>query len=205
MFFSNTPNQFEANKLLLDVIKKINTVECSETVPACGKIEQRELDSIEYLGGYCIKKAFAKFNDFSNDIKLLTSNKPNGTLITTMEKRISSLKIPSEDLLHYLQFVFLKMSMECQKPPTEINFFDVAENVLRSARTTCFYNYFCDLCDVDSELDDYFKIIRYIVKLFCKVLSHTFTKKLFSNIYKKNNARTHGLRKDLKQQSSSPN
>lgn len=191
-FQSGIKDKFEGPKLILDIIK-----ECSKDtmlqkgVVIVKDITELEKDGIEYLAGYTVKKASVIYPNLAS---LLKKEEPAGKLIPLMEKKAGVLEYPSDELLTFLEYCFKEAEVETQKQRTAIDFCDLSRRLIESNNFRHFLYYLNDI-----SCKNYFDVLSYIVKLFIRVLSYTFAKKLFTKYFgDKVPKGSKGLRTDLK-------
>ncbi|XP_078482418.1 uncharacterized protein LOC113475742 isoform X1 [Ciona intestinalis] len=136
-FLENLTKSKAAENLLViikDVMKKNEPV----PAPSYGQIQAFENDTLEYIGGYIIRKTTLKFPDMPEIIECLSQQSPHGSLIKSMEKYSGCLKYPSDEFLLFLQHVYLKITKQTKKMPTQINFNNVSDEVLSGVNCSNF-------------------------------------------------------------------
>ena len=113
MKFSN--NGEAAEKLLAIINAIIRPKESTAETAKIGNIEVYENDTIEYIGGYVLKKALKKFAQNSEVTLSVCAAKPTGSLVPRMEKVVGALKYPIEECMLLLQHVYLQATKEGHK------------------------------------------------------------------------------------------
>ena len=198
-FFIDVPES-KAIKLLLQIVRQIVSQRQYEDELSGGEITSFENDTLEYLGGYTLKKAIAKFPE-TDFLKLLCRSAPRGSLIPLMKKRAGSLHCPSWEYLMFIRHVYLKFCYESSHSPSNIDFNKAVQQVLNGRYFRAFVDRVENLCDDVTEDNKIDVVITYVVNLLVRVLSHGFAKKLFSRMQKKHaTVLSAGLRGDLKRQ-----
>ena len=189
---------FKSPKLLLDVLTIILnhfSVSCSSAEETAG-LNSIENDTIEYLGGYLIKKAAKKFN-YPYVTSLFTQDRPSGEFIVIMEKFSGALNYPSTDFLNLLQIAYLSCSKESFKNPRTIDFNLVTCTVYNHSFFNIFMSTLCARLQ-EQHNEEVHSVLVYIIDLFVRVLSYTFAQRLFQKLFFQSNKQCKGLRGELK-------
>lgn len=192
-------NKFDGPKLLLSVIRSCSTKN-SDAIPICEQeqITNIELETVEYLGGYVLKKATSKFPEGEDLLTLLKSDKPNGFLIELMEKKQGVLMYPSEKLVSVLKAIFNLTKKEIKKKVQDIDFKELSNIICKEDFAINFILWSNESLGLNHSTEKCHLIIVYMIKLFIRVLSYTFAKKKVSAFIKTNAKYSRGLRGDLK-------
>lgn len=152
---------------------------------------------LEYVGGYLMRKAFAKYGKTVPDLlNGFCQDAPQGEFSMSMQKPGCLLLYPSTKMLGLLLRVYYLHNREIANKVKDINFF----NIYKQLNSDPFYNRFVETqstkfntCQTKTE-----DVVRYIMLLFIKVLGHNFAKHLLQKYTKQSAKLTRGLRGDLK-------
>lgn len=196
-FFVESLPPIEGPKAILDIIQKICTLTVPEQQLSGGEIKQWENDTLEYLGGYCLLKARAKFQESSPILTCLSGDAPQGVLIPRMERKQGVLMYPSENYMFLLQHIYLKFAQEASRYPTNIDFNTAAKEVLVGQYYHRFVDKVKNMCEGEMKIEEIDSLLSYIVKLTIRMLSYSFARKLFYRM-SKNVEKCRGLRGELK-------
>lgn len=197
-FKSTSLSSITGPKLIFDIMQKVcdNNPKNTSEMHKVG-MSQVEMDAVEYVAGYVVLKLSKKFTGSPDIIKLISSDKPRGKLIILMEKKQAALKYPSEEFLYFLQECYLGVFNEIViKGVQNCNFNLPVQNFVSSIS----FQRFLEMVNNECEDKNGEHILKYSVQLFVRVLSHTFTKKLFNNMIKNLKFKSKGIRGDLKKQ-----
>ena len=101
-----------------------------------------------------------------------------------------------------LNTVYLKCCRETIKPGNNIDFFDVVSAILSHAH----YNSYLEeiSCHGGHALSENAveEVMEYVVKLFVKMLSYTFAKRLFHNLFQQSTKNSKSFRQSLQASTS---
>uniref|UniRef100_H2YMF8 Uncharacterized protein n=1 Tax=Ciona savignyi TaxID=51511 RepID=H2YMF8_CIOSA len=107
------------------------------------------------------------------------------------------LKYPSENYMSLLHHIYCRFTLECNKNPTLIDFTALGQNVLSSSAFLHFVDQVHNAVDCGS-VTTVETVLSFAVKLFVKILSFAFTKKLFQKLSMHSKQQHCSLRKHLK-------
>ena len=204
-FFEHNITTEVANSNLLNVIDIIwNWNSKTLDQDQAASINQFEKDAIEYLGGFLIYKAKFKFPTLNSILNLMTQPTPTGKLIKAIEKRKGSLYYPHQKFVSLLHTIYFKCSHETSKPSNQINFNSVRSSILshphyQSYLEEILYDENNTIAENEEQVH---KILEYVVRLFVRMLSYTFAKRLFHNLFHKSTKNAKSLRASLQASSS---
>ena len=192
-----------ASSNLLDIINIICNWNSNNADENCfASITQFEADAIEYLGGFVLHKAKSKFAFASSIVEIMMKPTPTGKLVKALEKKQGSLYYPNERFASLLNTVYLKCSRETFKPGNKIDFFNVVSAILSHAH----YNSYLEeiSCHEGHTLSENAveEVLEYVVKLFVRMLSYTYAKRLFHNLFQQSTRNSKSFRQSLQASTS---
>ena len=196
-FFDRSEQVANPAQMLLQIIKEICAYPHANESRQGSEITGYECDALEYLGGYALTRAVTKFG--RNPVfELLSAVPKDGSLIKVMEKKAGSLSCPSEELSHLLRHLYLKLGVEFNRKPDQIDLTVLTNSIINGE----YFGSFIEkmrwaVCD--SSARSVTEIIKFIVTVSIKLLANGFAKKLFQRI-RSNCLLSRGLRGDLKRQ-----
>lgn len=162
-FTVGTDDRLIASEFIHKILTKITEYVVTPTPDLVSSaITALENDIIEYIAGYTLKKATAKFPSSRSIFAQLTAIKPCWKLIPLMERKSGALRYPSMDLLFLLRRIYREFTKECSKSPAQIDFTPLHERVAES-----------------TYLDNFARIIS---SVYLSVCGYSFAKKLFQKI-----------------------
>ena len=183
--------------ILIKIIKRLcQQVSCPGTMEG-GEITAYESETLDYIGGYALRRALRKFG--SNPVITMLSAEPKkNSLIKLMEKKTGSLYCPSEHLSYFIQHIYLKLALEFSKNPRHINIKVFTECITQEQ----YFHRFTEriqwgTSDFSSDLAR--EVAAFILQGTVRLLAKGFTKNVFQNI-RSSCFLSRGLRGDLKRQ-----
>lgn len=185
-YFSENMSATKAPKLLLDILKKMPVVfTAGEEKSVGGEIGQYESETLEYIAGYTLKKASARFP--VTIVRQLCSDKPHahGSLISVMERKAGSLLYPTEEYVYFVRHVYLKFCREANREPTKIQFNNATKKILHGQYFESFVHKLYDMCVEEASELDIRQLATYVTTLMVRMLSHSFAKKLFQKLHQR--------------------
>lgn len=196
-FFDTSDSKIHPAYILIKVVKKLCQEPNPQDMTKSGEITVYESETLDYIAGYALRRAVSKFGG-NPVIDLLSAEPKMNSLIKLLEKRSGSLYCPSEDLSFFIRHVYLKLAVELNKNPRDIN----VKMFLDTIRKEQYVYNFTDrikwaTSDFNGDLAK--DIVMSILECAVKLLSKGFAKNLFQKIRTAHHT-TRGLRGDLKRQ-----
>ena len=142
---------------------------------------------MEYLRGFLIYKAKFKFCSSNSNLDLMTQPTSIGKLIRAVSKRKSSLYHPDQKNVFLLHTIHIKCSHETSKPFNQINFNRVSSSILSHSHYQSYLEeiLYDENNTIAEKEEQVYKTLEYVVKLFERMPSYTFAKRLFHNLFHK--------------------
>ena len=125
---------------------------------------------IEYIAGYTLRKAKGKFPQ-SDVVKLMCQEIASLNFLMKKKKK-QLLLCPNKTILSVFAKVYEMFNEETTKPGNKINF----DKLLRTVLSTSFYKNFLENLLNDDSNSESQPLLKYVISLFIKVLSHRYAK-----------------------------